>query len=80
MKQTYLVSVFDIDWLLSQGNSACNSPAELHFDVSGFCVKSILDKRTVSDVEQFGDKEALFAGASDEKQAAAITVYLRHHA
>ena len=77
VKQKYLVSIFDIDWLLSQGNSACNSPAEVHFDLSGFCVNGILDTRTVSDVEQFGDEKALLAYTMDEKQTATITVYLQ---
>ena len=77
MKQKYLVSIFDVDWLFSQRNGAGDPFAELHFNLRGFCMKRFLDTRFVSYIEQFGYKKALLANSTNEEQASAITVYLQ---
>jgi len=73
----YLVRIFDVDWRFSLCHGACNSSAELHFDVRGLGVKRVLDVRAVGDVEQFRDEKALFSGASDKEQTATITADLQ---
>ena len=78
-KQKYLVSILDVNWFFRQGNSACNSFAELDFNLRGFRMKRVLDSRAVRYVEQFRDEGALIANFTDKKQASPVTIYLQQY-